>query len=330
MTAPILVTGATGRLGRLITDGLVAANQPVRVFTRQPDTAGRLFGAGVQVAQGDFADPASVAAALVGVEKLLLLSPLGECLTTQQIAIAHAAVSAGVKRIVKISGSDWTIDPPGRSIAGDAHSAVEWHLRALSVEHVNIRPNAMMQSALPELIKQAEAGRLLTPLHGNARVAYVDARDVADVAVDQLLTRQMAGKPLVLTGSEAITVRQIAGALARHLHRPVGVADTRTVSPLLGQSFEHRAIAEFVALIAAGRAAYTTSAITHVLGRAPRTVEQYLAVHFAQAAPADQALGPAPLANRAAVDAGPTYLGPRAVPASPQDARAAPRIVSYS
>lgn len=282
MSAPILVTGATGRLGQLVTARLLEQNQRVRVFTRRPEAARALFGARVEIAPGDFADRDSLHKALAGTRKLFLLSPISERLAEEQIAAAGAAVIEGGSRIVKISGSDWTIDPPGVSISGDAHAAVEWHLRGLNIEHVCIRPNAWMQVALLNTIRQAMTGQVLNARHGTARVAYIDARDIADVAVHQLLAPRVADKPLIITGSEAVSIRDIAGILARVLHRPIGVAETSgSVAPLLGDGFEHRAVAQFGTLIAAGRAATVTRVVPELLGHAPRTVKAFITEHFA-------------------------------------------------
>jgi uncharacterized protein YbjT (DUF2867 family) len=282
MSTPILVTGATGRLGQLVTARLLEQNQRVRVFTRRPEAARALFGARVEIAAGDFADRDSLHKALAGTRKLFLLSPISERLAEEQIAAAGAAVIEGGSRIVKISGSDWTIDPPGVSISGDAHAAVEWHLRGLNIEHVSIRPNAWMQVGLLNTIRQAVTGLVLNARHGAAGVAYIDARDIADVAVHQLLAPKVADKPLIITGSQAVSMRDIAAILARVLHRPIGIAENNGgVTPPLGDSFEHRAVAQFGTLIAAGRAATVTRAVPELLGHAPRTVEAFITEHFA-------------------------------------------------
>jgi uncharacterized protein YbjT (DUF2867 family) len=282
MRETILVTGATGRLGQLVTARLLEHNQRVRVFTRRPDVARALFGNRVEIATGDFTDNASLHSALAGTRKLFLLSPISERLAEDQIAAAGAAAIEGGSRIVKISGSDWTIDPPGTSISGDAHAAVEWHLRGLNIEHALIRPNAWMQVALLNTIRQASTGQVLNARHGAAKVAYIDARDIADVAVHQLLAPRVADKPLIITGGEAVSTRDVAAILARVLHRPIGVADnSSSVIPLLGDSFEHRAVAQFGTLIAAGRAATITRIVPELLGRAPRTVEAFITEHFA-------------------------------------------------
>lgn len=274
---PILVTGATGKLGRLIVTRLVQLQRPVRILTRRPDAAKDLFGDTVDVVAGDFDDAASLARATRGIGRLLLLSPIGDRLVGHQIAVAEAAAFAGCARIVKISGSDWTIKPPGNSIAGDAHSAVEQRLRELPIENVSLRPNAWMQVSLHNTIRQGLDGHQIAALNPSAGVGYIDARDIADVSVHQLLADRVAGDVLILTGSAVITPREIAALLSRLLGRPVGVVEKPALPAGEDADFEHRAVAQFVTLIAAGRAATTTNTVSDLLGRKPRTVEAFIA-----------------------------------------------------
>ncbi|ARM16202.1 MULTISPECIES: SDR family oxidoreductase [Rhizobium] len=278
---PILVTGATGRLGRLIVERLTATGQPVRVFTRRPDAARKLFGSAVEIAAGDYADGVSLAAACGGIGQLLLLSPISATLAADQIAVADAAAAAGIRRVVKISGSNWTIEPPGNSISGDAHAAVERHLGTLSVEHVSLRPNAWMQVSLANTIAQALVGHPVLAINPDAGVGYIDARDIADVAVHQLLAGEVAGKTLNLTGPQVVTPRQIAALLSTALRRPVAIGERASAAAAHDADFEHRAVAQFATLIAAGRAATTTDAVTALLGRAPRSVEAFISEYLA-------------------------------------------------
>ncbi|CDN52254.1 NmrA family NAD(P)-binding protein [Neorhizobium galegae] len=278
----ILVTGATGRLGQLIVERLVAQNRPVRILTRRPETARNLFGTTVQIAAGEFADRYSLDAAIRGVGRLLLLSPISERLAADQIAVANAAEAAGVQRIVKISGSDWTIDPPGVSISGDAHAAVEQHLRRLPIDSIFLRPNAWMQVSLANTIKHVLVGNPVTAANLDAGVGYIDARDIADVAVHLLLADRIAdAATLNLTGPDVKTPRQIASLIATALGRRVAAIEKR---PAIGPSdtdFEHRAVAQFATLIAAGRAAVTTDIVASILGRPPRSVEAFVSDYLA-------------------------------------------------
>ncbi|MGK9055062.1 NmrA family NAD(P)-binding protein [Xaviernesmea oryzae] len=278
--APILVTGATGRLGRLVVERLIALEQPVRVFTRRPETARKLFGKAVQIALGEFADGTSLEAALRGAERLLLLSPISATLVADQIAVANAAAASGARRIVKISGSDWTIDPPGSSISGDAHAAVERHLGKLPLERVCLRPNAWMQVSLANTIRQVLSGNPVFAANPDAGVGYIDARDIADVAVHQLLADQVAGETLNLTGPHVATPRQIAGLLSAALGRPVAAIGKTPAAAAPGADFEQRAVAQFATLIAAGRAAVATGVVQSLLHRSPRSVEAFISEHL--------------------------------------------------
>ncbi|NTI91609.1 NmrA family NAD(P)-binding protein [Agrobacterium rhizogenes] len=284
--SPILVTGGTGRLGQLVIERLVAQKQSVRILTRHPKVARKQFGTTIQIAAGEFADPASLDAAVRGVRRLLLLSPIGERLAADQIAVANAAQASGVGRIIKISGSHWTIDPPGISISGDAHAAVEGHLRRLPVESACLRPSAWMQVSLANTIRQVLAGNPVTAVNLDAGVGYIDARDIADVAVHLLLADLIGTDVVNLTGPEAKTPRQIAGLISTALGRPVAAIEKRPpiVSP--NSDFEHRAVAQFAILIAEGRAAVTTDAVAVLLGRPPRSTRAFIQDHLAaEAAP---------------------------------------------
>lgn len=274
--SPILVTGATGRLGQLIVARLVEQKRQVRILTRRPEAAHGLFGTTVQIAAGEFADRISLLAALRGIDTLLLLSPISERLAADQIAVGDAAHSAGVRRIIKISGSDWTIDPPGNSISGDAHAAVEQHLRRLPLESISVRPNAWMQVSLANTIAQVLAGNPVTAANLDAGIGYIDARDIADVAVHLLLAERIAGGALNLTGPAVKTPRQIADLITTALGRRVAAIEKRQPAVSLDTDFEHRAVAQFATLIAAGRAAVTTDAVASLLGRPPRNVETFV------------------------------------------------------
>lgn len=283
---PILVTGATGKLGRLIVERLIEQRERVRVLTRRPDVARELFGSSVEVATGDFADRSSLATAVRGIDRLLLLSPISDTLASDQIDVADAFVAAGGRRIVKISGSDWTIAPAGSSISGDAHAPVERHLGALPLQQVSLRPNAWMQVSLANTIRQALEGHSVSAINPEAGVGYIDARDIADVAVHQLRAGEVASGSLNLTGPNVVTPRQIAGWLSTFLKRPVAVVEKLPFVVSSDANIEHRAIAQFATLIAAGRAAVTTDTVFSLLGRAPRSVEAFISEHLAaEAAP---------------------------------------------
>lgn len=285
MTVRILVTGATGRLGKLVTTGLARRGAHVRVLTRRPLVAATLFGGNVEITTGDFSDLESLDRALTGIDRVFLLSPIGKRLAQHQIAVIDATRRSEAQRIVKVSGSDWTIQAPGSSIAGAAHRTAELHLAASGLEHVVLRPSAWMQVSLAGHIAAARRGEALYAPYGDAGVGFVDARDIADVAVNRLLADIVEPGPLVLTGPEALTLADIAAIAGRVLGRRIGVADRRPDNRPVPHvdPFERRAVAEFMELIGAGNATNVTGTVSQILGRPPRTVAGFLAEHLALA-----------------------------------------------
>ncbi len=290
----ILVTGATGRLGRLLVPRLRERGAVVRAFTRQVANAAALADqsrherAPFEVAVGDLEDRASLRRAFEGVSHLFLLSPIVPELAAQQIAAIEAAADAGVRRIVKLSGSHWTIEPPGRSLSGDAHARIEAALAASGIAYRVLRPNAWTQVVLARLAAELAAGDVLHAPPGLPRVAYIDARDIADVAVEALLNDadDAPPGPWVLTGARAVDHGELARIAAGLSGRPVvaeplspqalAARQAQAPSPYIAQVH-----AQFAALIGAGEAATVTDTVERVLGRPPRRIEDFVAESLA-------------------------------------------------
>lgn len=285
----VLVTGATGKLGQWLVPRLLAQGVAVRVLARQPGRARSLLGATVEVVAGDLGDPATLDAALRDVTHLFLLSPIDPLLAVHQGHAIAAAERAGVQRIVKLSGSAWTIHPPGRSLSGDLHAAVERQLAQSGIAHVVLQPNAWAQVALGHLGAQLQQGHALTDPFGGARVAYIDARDIADVAVAAVLEtaeqEQPDGDPWVLTGPESLNVADLANVASAALGRTVAVQapGLATGTPTHQPAFHEQVHAQFRQLIAAGAAHEVTPTVARVLGRPARSVREHVAAQARQA-----------------------------------------------
>lgn len=285
--ARILVTGTTGRLGQLLVPRLLARGATVRAFTRQAARAEGLRAQGVEAAIGDFDDTAALRQALQGVSHLFLLSPITPALAAQQTAVIDAAARAGVRRIVKLSGSHWTIEPPGRSLSGDAHREIEAALLRSGISHRVLRPNAWLQVMLGRVAAELAAGDVLHTPPGDPHVAFIDARDIADVAVAALFEEAASApslqQPWVLTGDRAVGYEELARIASRLTQRDI------TTAPLPAQALKQRQTAnpvspylaqvhaQFAELIGAGEAEAVTATVSQVLGRPARTVEAFLA-----------------------------------------------------
>lgn len=275
----VLVCGASGRLGQLLVPRLLARQARPRVFVRHAATAQALWGDTVEIAQGSFEDAAALGQALVGIERLFLLSPISPALAEQQLRVVEAARAAGVRHIVKLSGSDWTIARPGHSLSGDAHGRIEEGLQASGIPHTVLRPNAWMQVGLSRIAGELRTGDVIGSQHLGAGVSYIDARDIADVAVEALLNPETAQQrlgapgPWVLTGSQALRPQKLAEIASRLMGRPITAAApvAAAADPFIAQVH-----GEFFALMRTGHAAAVTATVRQVLGREARTVEEFL------------------------------------------------------
>lgn len=283
-TPTILVTGASGRLGRLLVPRLLERQVQVRVLSRHPEQLPAEWAGQVAAFQGDSEHGAALRAACQGSSHLFLLTPITEDLFGQQQRMVQAALDGGITHVVKLSGSDWTIRPPGRSLSGDAHHRVERWIQRSGVSRVILRPNAWMQVLLARTVSQLRSADTVSGLP-EAPVSYLDARDIADVAVAALLDHprlvdpQIPGSDIwVLTGGQAWSPVSLAQTAAQLTGRPIRAVPTPAApdSSQGASSYAARVHAQFAQLLAAGAGEGQTATVERVLGRRPRTLEAFL------------------------------------------------------
>ncbi len=202
----ILVTGATGNVGRNIVEQLVAKGVEVRALTRNPASAG--LPAQVEVVKGDLAEPASLTSAFEGIDRLHLF-PVPET-ADQVVALAK---QAGVRRIVDLSAAAITI--------GLYESPVEAAVEASGLEWTHVRPSEFMANLLPVWAPAVKAERRVRyPFADEAGVPVHEA-DIAAVAVAALTEDGHAGKSYTLTGPSSVTTRERVAAIAEALGEEV-------------------------------------------------------------------------------------------------------------
>ncbi len=217
----ILVTGATGTIGRVLLDQLAATGAPLRAMTRHPGTAD--LPPGVEVVTGDFDDPASVERAVQGAEKVFLLTagPEGP---RHDATLATAAARAGVEHIVKVSS--YTL---GDESASDPittwHRAGEQAVRESGVPFTFLRPTAFMSNSLMWADTIASHDTAYAP-YGAGRTTVVDHRDIAATAATVLTTTGHAGRTYPLTGPEALSPGEQVAVLSDAVGRPLRYVET--------------------------------------------------------------------------------------------------------
>ena len=254
----VLVTGATGNVGSQVVHELQAVGAPVRAFVRD---AGKLTG--VEVAVGDFSDPASIRRALAGVDRVFLSSADGPDKVAHEAAAVDAAAAAGVELIVKASTMYAQLGSPLKPLDWNARS--EQHLKASGVPAVILASGFYMTNVLG-----AVRERLLPAPAGDGAVAMIDPRDVAAVAAVALTGDDHAGRTYRLTGPEAITYAAIAEVLgAEYVDVPPEVARRGfEAAGMPGWLVDH--LDGAFALIRSGALAETTDVVRDLTGREPR------------------------------------------------------------
>ena len=222
----ILVIGATGTIGTQIVQRLAASDAEVKALVRTPGKA--VLPAGVTEVVGDLTSVASMRAALTGVRTLYLLNAVVADEVTQAMIAVHLAVEAGIERLVYqsvIHADAWTDVP---HFAGKY--AVERMLETQPIGATILRPAYFMQNDLG--MRGVIEGHGVYPMPiGSAGVHMVDIRDIADVAVAELLARHRAERPLPgrtldVVGPDAITADTAARAWGDALGREIRVGGT--------------------------------------------------------------------------------------------------------
>ncbi|UPK33448.1 NmrA/HSCARG family protein [Bradyrhizobium sp. 186] len=189
----ILVTGATGTVGRQIVEQLVRRGADVRALVRDPAKA--KFPAGVNVVQGDLLDVDSLRGAFSGVSTLFLLNAVVSDEFTQALIALNLAREAGVERIVYLSviHSDLYVNVP--HFAGKF--GVERMIERMGFNATILRPAYFMNNDLT--IKDVVLGHGVYPMPiGSKGLAMIDARDIGEIAAIELIRREQATGPLPL------------------------------------------------------------------------------------------------------------------------------------
>lgn len=218
----ILVTGATGNVGRELTKKLFDKSLPVRVFVRDRTHARPIAFPGIEVVEGDFARSDTFARALDGVDHFFLLIPSSANAEQQQRNFVDAAKRARVKHIVKLS--QFAANPGAPDRFRRYHAAVEYHILKSRIPYTFLRPNLFMQGLLNFRSAIESQGTFYAPA-GNARISVIDVRDIASVAVAALTRSEHENQTYELTGPEALTHTEMAIELSEAFGKPVKFVD---------------------------------------------------------------------------------------------------------
>jgi uncharacterized protein YbjT (DUF2867 family) len=275
---PILVTGATGRIGRAVVAELLDAGVPVRALTRRPEAAG--LPAAVEVVAGDLSVPDSLDAALQGVGSVFLLWTAAPA--TAPSVIKRLASHAS--RIVFLSSPHQTCHPFFQQPNPMAvlHADIERLIAAAGIASTVIRPGMFASNARFWWGDMIRGGVVRWPF-GGAETAPIDERDVAAVVARSLYEDGHAGGDYVLTGPESLSQADQVRIIGESIGRPIRFQE---LSP---EEFRHETAGTWPRpvvdmLLAAwgatiGRPAFVTSTVADIVGSPARAFRQWVVDH---------------------------------------------------
>jgi NAD(P)H dehydrogenase (quinone) len=283
MIAKIVVTAASGRLGRAVAAGLAQRVPPssVRLGARTPGKIADLAALGFATVRADYNDRASLDRAFEGAERLLLISGIApnEQRIREHRTAVDAAKAAQVQRIVYTSYANPTPASlfPFAAIHGDTESYIE----RSGIAYTILR-NGPYAANLDGALAQSKMNDLLSSPAADAKVAYVTHADAAAAAIGALLDSGHEGRTYEVTGPEAVTLHDIGAVLSALRGKPVKVtksalADLRAyLQSLQLPPFLVEALVGASAATAAGEYQTVSADAARLAGRPATSMREYV------------------------------------------------------
>ena len=274
----ILITGATGNIGRELIPLLLETGQSIRVLVRAERKVAHLD-ACVERVVGDLDKPETLLPAVKGVERIFLVTYE----THQDVSVLEAAKRAGVQHIVKLS----TLEATEHKIkVGKWHSEREELIRASSLAWTFLRPGMFMSNSIQwwsDSIKGQDS--VFFPGGKKGKAAPVDPRDVARVAAIALTQPGYSGQACELTGSELFTIGEMVQVISRVLGKQIQYVD---IPPIAAKLFMLKsgmdkvlvnALMELLVTLRKNEGAIITDTVQCVTGNTPGTFEAWCREH---------------------------------------------------
>jgi len=280
MSKSVLVTGATGTIGRDVAKRLSEEGVSVRAGVRDQAKARKQFGADIALAPFDFENEKTFSAVLEGIEKVFLLPPLLPNQLEVMNVFVDAAKRAGVQHIVKLSAIG--IDDETQPTAIKWHSANEQHIRESGVAFTFLRPNSFMQNFFTYF--PPRNGAIYLPW-GNGMASFVDTVDIASVAAKALTSDGHGGRIYTLTGPATLGIAEVALILSQVTGREFKYVDVPEAAAGDGMlqagvpQWQVELVMELHAVNKQNRWSAVTCDIEKVTGTAPTDFVQFARNH---------------------------------------------------
>jgi (4-alkanoyl-5-oxo-2,5-dihydrofuran-3-yl)methyl phosphate reductase len=271
-----LITGATGNVGSLVVESLIARGDRPRILARDPQKARGRYGDRVDVFVGDLSDAATLQPALTGADALLLVNS-GPDLAARDAAAAKAAKAAGVKLLVKLSSHDARVGVG----TGVWHAQGEAAIRAVGIPFTFVEPSGFMSNAL-HWASSIKAEGLVRTCTGDGKIPFIHSQDIADVATSALTSDAHHGESLPITGPEALSYAEMTAKIAAAIGKPLRceiISDEEERRLMTPWGVPPEVVAAHLSIYRAireGRLATVTDTVERVLGRKPLTFDHWV------------------------------------------------------
>ncbi|ESA33835.1 nad h azoreductase [Leptolyngbya sp. Heron Island J] len=274
----ICITGAGGTVGSEVVKQLELAKVPFRVAYFSKEKVDAALAKGIEAVIIDYNRPETLRAAFQGCDRLFLLGPNALNQTQLELNAVEAAKAVGVQYIVKQSVMGAEEEAFSLALV---HRPVEKAIESSGMAWTFLRPNSFMQNVVTFMSETIKTEAAFYSASGAAKIAHVDVRDIAAVAVKALTEPIHTGQAYTLTGPEALTYDELANELSKVLGRSISHI---SLSP---SNLKHGMLAEGMPEAIADRmldleryyredqASRITNDIKQVTGHDPRRFAQY-------------------------------------------------------
>jgi len=217
----IAIVGATGNTGRAVVKELKQLGQNPVCVVRNAEKAREVLGPDAKTAVAELTDRAALEKALQGVQSVFVVTGHNPGMVEQQNNVLDAAIKAGAKYLVRVSGGRAVAVPDSESIIGRSHYAIEQRLRESGIGWVILRPGLFMQNVFTQAASIKNDSKIVLPYAKDLPVALTDVRDTGAVGARILIDpASHAGKTYEFTG-KLTSYGELAGVFSQVLGRTI-------------------------------------------------------------------------------------------------------------
>ena len=275
----VLVTGATGNVGRQVVAQLRGTSCRIRAVSRSPQSANLPHD--VEVVRGDLSAPDTLDPCLEGVDAVFLVwvAPFAAA------APALERIASRVERLVLLTSPHRTPHPffQQPNVLRSVHAGIEQLVEASGVAWTFLRPGAFALNCRNWWAPQIKNGDVVRWFYAAAATAPIDERDIAAVAVRALCDEGHAGREYVLTGPESLTQREQVDIIGSAIGRPLRFEELspesarRELLTMMPPSIADMLLSAYAAAV--DRPAFVTTTVADVSGVPARTFHEWTVDH---------------------------------------------------